>query len=163
MLDMDSETNSDRRRRKLTELCASRGLKKVATGAGVSQAALDQIIKGTLLPARKDGSRSARKLGDESARKIEASERLGHGWFDLPHEGNLPGERAASTGRIGAPPNDLTLRATIDRLGDLLTQADEKTRLSVAQLLLQYAQDPTSGERIAQAIEILMANASNNP
>lgn len=160
---MDSETNSERRRRKLTDLCTSRGRKNVAGRAGISDAALDQIIKGTLLPAKKDGSRSSRQLGDESARKIEASEQLGHGWFDLPDDDKSMSHPMLKANLGESTSNDLPLRATIDRLGELLTQADDKTRKSVAQLLLQYAEDPTSGQRIAQAIDILMADAGRTP
>jgi len=76
------ETNSERRRRKLAEICAQKGLHKVAENAGLNWASLDQIIKKTLLPARKDGSRSAKNLGDDAARKIERAENLGEGWFD---------------------------------------------------------------------------------
>lgn len=78
------ETNAERRRRKLTELCNSRGLKRVAERAGLSAASLDQIIKGVLLPPKKDGTRSQRNLGDDAARKIEDAEGLGRGWFDEP-------------------------------------------------------------------------------
>ncbi len=76
------ETSSERRRRKLAELCAQRGLKPVAMRAGLSPATLDQIIKGVLLPPKRDGSRTPRSLGDEAARKIEDAESLGRGWFD---------------------------------------------------------------------------------
>jgi phage repressor protein C with HTH and peptisase S24 domain len=78
------ETNAERRRRKLAELCQSRGLKAVADRADLNPATLDQIIKGVLLPPKKDGSRSPRSLGDEAARKIEDAESLGLGWFDTP-------------------------------------------------------------------------------
>lgn len=78
------ETSAERRRRKLKDLCAQRGLKAVADRAGVSAASLDQIIKGVLLPPKKDGSRTPRSLGDDAARRIEDAERLGRGWFDEP-------------------------------------------------------------------------------
>lgn len=78
------ETNADRRRRKLAALGEARGLRALAARAGLNWQTLDQIIKGTLLPPKQDGSRSARKLGDDAARKIEEAEKLGHGWFDIP-------------------------------------------------------------------------------
>lgn len=78
------ETNAERRRKKLADLCAQRGLKQVAERAGLSAASLDQIIKGVLLPPRKDGTRNPRNLGDDAARKIEDAEGLGLGWFDEP-------------------------------------------------------------------------------
>lgn len=49
-----------------------------------------------------------------------------------------------------------TVAATLQRLGDLLQEADPKTRDMVAQLLMRYAQDPADGARIAQAIELLL-------
>lgn len=78
------ETNADRRKRKLTELCQAKGIKKVAERAGLNHATLDQIIKGVLLPPKKDGSRRPRSLGDDAARKIEDAEGLGLGWFYEP-------------------------------------------------------------------------------
>lgn len=78
------ETSAERRRRKLAELCEQKGLRAVAARAGVSAGSLDQIIKGVLLPPKKDGSRSPRSLGDDAARRIEDAERLGRGWFDEP-------------------------------------------------------------------------------
>lgn len=78
------ETNADRRRRKLIGLCNKHGLKVVADAAGLNPDGLDQIIKGVLLPPKKDGSRSPRKLGDDAAGKIEDAPALGlwRGWFD---------------------------------------------------------------------------------
>lgn len=78
------ETNADRRRRKLAQLCEERGLRGVAERAELNHQSLDQIIKGVLLPPKLDGSRSPRKLGDDAARRIEEAEGLGRGWFDLP-------------------------------------------------------------------------------
>lgn len=43
---------------------------------------LDQVLKGTLLPPRADGSRSPRRLGHEASTKIEDAFELGRGWFD---------------------------------------------------------------------------------
>lgn len=81
---MNMETNAERRRRKLTQLCGERGLKNIAYRAELNPATLDQIIKGVMLPPKKDGSRSQRNLGDEAARRIEDAEGLGRGWFDEP-------------------------------------------------------------------------------
>lgn len=49
----------------------------------MSAQSLDQILKGVLLPAKSDGSRSPRKLGDAAAHKIEDAYKLGRGWFDV--------------------------------------------------------------------------------
>jgi len=77
------ETASDRRLRKLRELCdANGGPKAVGKAAGVSGDGLDQVLKGVLLPAKQDGTRSPRTLGDATARKIEAAYRKPRGWFD---------------------------------------------------------------------------------
>lgn len=106
------ETNAERRRKKLTELCEQRGLKRVAERAGLSAASLDQIIKGVLLPPKKDGTRNPRSLGDEAARKIEDAERLGLGWFDEPpsittskvHVSTTTEDRAEFMAAMGAVP-----------------------------------------------------------
>lgn len=80
------ETKGERRLRKLRDLCAAKGGHvAVADKAGVSEQSLDQILKGVLLPAKADGSRSPRMLGDAIARKIEAAYQLESGWFDSDH------------------------------------------------------------------------------
>ena len=82
------ENISDRRRRKLEALAqrfsAKGGLAHIAATADVSQASLEQIIKGVLLPPKADGTRSPRSLGNSTARQIEAALKLGDGWFDAP-------------------------------------------------------------------------------
>jgi transcriptional regulator with XRE-family HTH domain len=57
----------------------------------------------------------------------------------------------------------LTSAQTIDRLGQLLSKADEKTRNAAAAMLLQYAQDPADGKRLADAIAVLLADSNNDP
>jgi len=78
------ETSSERRRRKLTDLCAASGsYVAVARAAGLSPVYLDQIIKGVLLPPKQgDGTRTPRTLGDTAARAIEGALALERGWFD---------------------------------------------------------------------------------
>lgn len=90
------ETNSERRRRKLADLCAERGIVKVAERAGLNWQSLDQIIKKTLLPPKKDGTRSVKNLGDDAARKIEQAESLGEGWFDSDAASISEGVNAAT-------------------------------------------------------------------
>lgn len=92
------ETSSERRRRKLAELCDQRGIKNIAERAGLSPASLDQIIKGVLLPPKKDGSRSPRSLGDDAARKIEDAEHLGRGWFDESPSASAQFVKSVTTG-----------------------------------------------------------------
>jgi hypothetical protein len=83
-------TKDEIRRRRLEELCQREGGpqavadKAKLAGANLSGPTLDQIIKGSLLPAKADGSRSPRALGDALARKIEEVFDLGEGWLDWP-------------------------------------------------------------------------------
>lgn len=76
------ETANERRKRKLAELVVRHGLDAIASKADVSKASLDQILKGTLLPRKQDGTRSPRSLGDAAAAAIETALELGAGWFD---------------------------------------------------------------------------------
>lgn len=79
------ETASERRRRKLEDLCNKHGLEAVAEKAKVNPVALDQVIRKRLLPAKKsDGTRSPKGLGDKVAFAIEDAYGLGRGWFDMP-------------------------------------------------------------------------------
>lgn len=90
------ETAAERRRRKLTELCDRHGRAAIAAAAEMSAVYLEQIIKGVLLPAKADGTRTPRSLGDRAARAIEAAFGLGEGWFDQPDEGPPLSEQAIS-------------------------------------------------------------------
>ena len=76
------ETNDERWRRKLTDLEREHGLDRLAEVADMNPAYITQIIKGTKLPAKKDGSRSERSLGDTAARSIERGLSLERGWLD---------------------------------------------------------------------------------
>lgn len=76
------ETSDERRLRKLRELCDAHGVDEVAVRADLSPPALRQIVKGTLLPQKKDGSREPRALGNDAARAIERAYGLPRGWFD---------------------------------------------------------------------------------
>jgi SOS-response transcriptional repressor LexA len=76
------ETNAERRRRKLEAFCNEKGLKAVADAVGLNWQYIDQAIKKTLLPVKKDGTRGYRKMSDEAFEKIEDAYQLGRGWFD---------------------------------------------------------------------------------
>jgi len=81
------ETNAERRRRKLIELCSNTegGVEAVAKASGLSAASLRQYMKAyksSHTPQEGEGSRSERGLGDSSARAIEDALKLGRGWFD---------------------------------------------------------------------------------
>lgn len=70
----------------------------------------------------------------------------------LPH----PAQPSNVQPVAGGEAPTLDIRHTIDHLGVLLLGADDRTRAAVAELLLRYAQNPADGERLAQAIEVLM-------
>jgi hypothetical protein len=79
------ETNDEIRKRRLEAVCKTNGgVKAVADLAGLKWEGLDQILKGTLLPLKADGTRAPRGVGDPAARAIEDAFELGRGWFDWP-------------------------------------------------------------------------------
>jgi transcriptional regulator with XRE-family HTH domain len=63
---------------------------------------------------------------------------------------------SAERGNAKESPHPQTIAATLERLGDLLMKASPKTRAAVADLLARYAQDPSSGQSLARAIELLV-------
>jgi hypothetical protein len=81
------DTNEEVRRRRLQQLCeANGGVRAVADKADLNWQSLDQVIKGVLLPPKKNGDRSARSLGTDNARTIEAAFSLAPGWLDWPFD-----------------------------------------------------------------------------
>jgi hypothetical protein len=75
------ETASERRKRKLAWLVSNHGgLAAIAEKAGLSAAALDQVLKGVRPAAMKQ----PKGLGNKAARAIEDAFKLGTGWFDTP-------------------------------------------------------------------------------
>jgi hypothetical protein len=81
------DTNEEVRRRRLQQLCeANGGVRAVATKAKLNWQSLDQVIKGVLLPAKANGTRSPRALGTDNARTIEAAFSLAPGWLDWPFD-----------------------------------------------------------------------------
>lgn len=79
------ESRDERRRHRLEQLCkAHGGVKAVAAQAKLGWEGLDQILKRTPLPEKRDGTRSLRALGDPAAHAIEDAFDLGRGWFDWP-------------------------------------------------------------------------------
>ena len=129
------ETATERRLRKLQELAAvSGGIHAIAAAAGVSAASLDQIIKGTRLPKKADGTRSARSLGDAAARAIEDAYKLGRGWFDAADAGKQ------SPPTVAAPGRSLLDAAHI--IAQCMLTADPITRELVARILPDLALRP---------------------
>ncbi|WP_333906110.1 S24 family peptidase [Delftia acidovorans] len=84
------ESRSERRKRKLQLLCDATpgGIKAVADAAQLNYQSLQQILAGTLLPPKLDGSRTPKSLGDKAAATLEDELGLGKGWFD--NDGPLP-------------------------------------------------------------------------
>ena len=113
------ETHDERRLRKLQALCNQHGVDQVAVHAELSPAALRQIIKGTMLQPKKDGTRKPRALGDDSARAIELAYGLGRGWFDNDAPaGALPADALAVAEAFNAlsGPTRQTMFATLQNL-----------------------------------------------
>lgn len=78
------ETKDTRRKRKLELLIGATagGIDAIAVATQLHPQYIKQIIKGSLLPPKRDGTRSARALGDAAAECIEDAYGLGRGWFD---------------------------------------------------------------------------------
>lgn len=80
------ETNAERRRRKLIEVCRDHGGEaRVAELAGLNADALKQIVRGyksSHPPKSGIDAPSTRGLGDTAARAIERALTLERGWFD---------------------------------------------------------------------------------
>lgn len=123
------------------------GLKTLAADCGLSYAALDQVIKGVLLPEKGDGTRREKSLGDDAARAIEAAYKLGRGWMDADD----------------APPVVVTKEPTLDQalrlLADLLQDVDKSIRIAVAPLLTAMATDPAEAKKSSELIlKLLVAD-----
>ncbi|MCO5338275.1 S24 family peptidase [Delftia tsuruhatensis] len=103
------ETGSERRKRKLKMLADAvpGGIKAVADRAGMNYQTLTQVLAGTLLPPKKDGSQSPRSLGDKAAERIEDEWRLRRGWFD--NDAPLPPHLGGPDQAANAIETELTL------------------------------------------------------
>lgn len=144
------ETNSERRRRKLADLCSKRGITKVAGNAGLNWASLDQIIKKTLLPPKKDGTRSVKNLGDDAARKIERAEQLGEGWFDSS-DGAIPSQ----TGVTSIDHEQIQLA-----IEDVATSAEIKM---IAAMFATLPDDPVIRGTVTGQIAAIISAARESP
>lgn len=117
LLETVMDTKDEIRRRRLKELCGSKGgVRAVAEKANVNWQSLDQILKGVLLPEKANGERSARALGDPLARKIEQAYDLGEGWFDWP----FPGVDFKRWSALGASQRNYV----VGRLAGLIEEAE---------------------------------------
>lgn len=143
------ETCSERRKRKLIALVAEKGgLKTLAADCELNYAALDQVIKGVLLPPKKgDGTRSEKALGDDAARAIEAAYKLGRGWMD----------------KDDTPPVVVTQEPTLEQALALLSAAlqdvEKSIRIAIAPLLSAMATDPAEAKKSSELIlKLLVAD-----
>lgn len=150
------ETIGERRRRKLISLVkaaggGARALEKIASITGLSPASLDQVIKGTLLPPKKDGTRSPKSLGDPSARAIEEALELGHGWFDSDDTQEASIEPTAVD----------VLQSALVLISKAVSQTDKWTRLAVEPLLSELLANPSESVNIARRIAEMLASSGS--
>lgn len=74
-----------------------------------------------------------------------------------------PVQQPAGDGPAGAAASALTLSALLDALAERLARADPVMRAEISGLMLRYMEQPESGARIAQAIELLLATDGDPP
>lgn len=115
----------------------------VAVGlrAGINDQSLYQIASGR--PDSKTGS--PKSVGPSIRKRLTARY---PDWLDPPDQSNF----ASAINEPSTP----SIAGLMARLGQLLQAATPATRAAVAGLLAQYAQEPAHGQRIAQAIELLL-------
>lgn len=154
------ETNSERRRRKLAEICAEKGIKEVAESAGLNWASLDQVIKKELLPPKKDGTRSPKNLGNEAARKIETAQNLGIGWFDA-----APAELKPSVAHANEPApsawhaTPANLDGVLRALSGYLANVSESRRRSAVGLFTDLIHSPNDPQILGLIKTLLESQA----
>lgn len=77
-------------------------------------------------------------------------------WLATGEGEMIPAAVTALNEAVQTPFNAPTVGNALANLGALLQKATPKTRAAVADLLSRYAQDPATGQSLAQAIEILV-------
>lgn len=140
------ETISERRTRKLIALAKAKGgIGVIADDCDLSTAALDQVVKGTLLPAKSDGTRSKKALGNKAARAIEERYGLGRGWFDIEDASAMP----------AAPDH---LQSALAVVAKSLAESDRFARVwpKVSRLLSEVAEEPEQFGNFSQRVEPLL-------
>lgn len=148
------ETNAERRRKKLETFCNERGLKAVAEAAGLNWQYIDQAIKKTLLPAKKDGTRGYRKMSDEAFEKIEDAFKLGRGWFDGM------GDKTPSA---APPPAAASLAETLIQLGQVIAASDKLTRAQIKPILDQLLETPEQAAELGARLQATIAMQQGRP
>lgn len=129
------ETKDARRTRKLGLLidATAGGLDAIAIKAEVHPQYLKQIVKGVLLPPKRDGTRSPRALGDAAAEKIEDAYELGRGWFDSNRA--LP--NASGVQEIEPPyPLNAWPMASVTR--DQYVSLSDKSKIAIESMILNF-------------------------
>jgi len=144
------------------------GLDFIAEHSGLKPEYLQQVIDGRLLPERKDGQRSPRRLGNPSARKIEVMLSLGGGWLERDEEvpstaytpvlkvRTVPRQVASAEegpARYGRMPSSVDVASGV---AQLIAGHDIATRRAVVGLLTGLAEDPRSAQRVASQIDSLL-------
>lgn len=170
------ETNAERRRQKLAALCAERGIREVAKRAGLNWQSLAQVIKKSLLPKRKDGTRSVKNLGDEAARKIESSENLGAGWFDsvttnassirtYPNEKAPQAHANSAQAAIDSGAHSInSIEQSCNCIAGFMEHLSDTDREVAAGWLAGLARHPASTKHVIGALtDMVTANARESP
>ena len=153
------ETINERRLKKLLALAESKGgLSRVAEKAGLNPATLQQIAKGTLLPAKSDGTRSKRSLGDAAVAKLEDAWELGRGWFDDAHF-YVQGSFATKT---TVAPQQTDLDVALSTIREALAATDKTTRLALEPLFSALARDPETSVNSSQLIVKLLSGGQGS-
>lgn len=127
----------------------------MAEAAGLNWQYIDQAIKKTLLPAKKDGTRGYRKMSDEAFEKIEDAFKLGRGWFD--------GMAAQPPSTAPTPPGAApSLADTLAQLGRVIAASDELTRDQLKPLFTRMLDEPQRAPEIIKRIESTISSSGGS-
>ncbi len=148
----------------MANLCERIGLARNET------ATLTRVLNGN---ARKERGNKLYEMGSATARNLETKLGLPEGWMDTPATEYAPAAEAepAAPLHVGEhsptygptfPTRPTTSAQAIEVLAQLLTEADELTRLQIAPLLQALASDPTRGAEIAGRVQDTFASQSRH-
>ena len=143
------ETISERRTRKLIALAEAKGgLSVIADDCDLNPATLDQIVKGVLLPMKKDGTRSKRSLGNDAARAIEERYDLGRGWFDAAD--------AEDGAEVPEPSPDEKLLTALEVVAEAIRPTSTIVRDALVPTFSNLVRSPEEVGTISQTIQNLL-------
>lgn len=134
-----------------------------ADAVGVSRGAVQQWEKGDTAPTRRHQPRVAAILD------ISVGELMGHVAIEEGAPTRSEPDQSQAQFQIQSQlfsqqtQQPSGIRQAIDSIGQLLGAVDERTRRLITELLLRYAQRPDDGDKVAQAIELLVSDAEENP